>query len=144
MITGPWAGWGRSDRGSACSDSEYTPIPARWREPPAFFAANDTLAGLHRPSSKFYQRLRDYWAIGFGLTAIGGLDFDFHPVELADLVVGLAAFDLLNDDFARTRGLRLRRSERNLLYALHQIKQSEKTMQAYRASLRTMPVGAGP
>jgi hypothetical protein len=108
------------------------------------FAANDTLAGLHRPSSKFYQRLRDYWAVGFGVTAFGGMDFDFHPVELADLVVGFAAVDLLNDDFAGTRSLRLSRAERRVLYALYQVKQSEETMQAYLASPDETPSGSEP
>jgi hypothetical protein len=104
------------------------------------FAANDAIMGLHRPSSKFYQRFRDYWAIGFGLTAsFIGADFDFHPIELADLVVGFTTIDFLHDDFARTRRVRLRRAERQLLYTLYQVKQSKRTMQAYRASLDETP-----
>ncbi|MGQ0551657.1 MAG: hypothetical protein ACT4PU_00380 [Planctomycetota bacterium] len=82
---------------------------------------SDSLAGMHRPSAEFYQEYRDYWAIGAAVTAaIVGVDFDFHPVQLADALVGFAAVDFLNDDFAHTRGLNLNSSDRLLVRELRE------------------------
>jgi len=97
------------------------------------FAAADASAGAHRPSGRIYQRLRDYWAVGAALTAgPAGVDFDLHPVELADFLVGFAGVDLLHDDFAQTRGLALSRNERILVRSLSEIQRSPEAVEAYR------------
>ena len=85
------------------------------------YSYTETLAGLHRPSAKNYQEFRDYWAIGGALSLIfWGADFDFHPVQVGDFFAGWAGIDFLNDDFARTRGLRLTRLERSNVRRLYE------------------------
>lgn len=85
------------------------------------FSWSETLGGLHLPSHSLYQEVRDYWAIGAGLTVLFvGVDFDFHPVQAADFAAGLAAIDFLGDDFATTRSLRLTRYEQGLLRDLQE------------------------
>jgi len=75
-----------------------------------------TIGGLHEPSDRPYQEIRDYWALGGAFTlAFVGLDFDFHPVQLADFAAGWLTVDFLNDDFAHTRSLNLPRYERELI-----------------------------
>jgi hypothetical protein len=104
------------------------------------FAAADASAGVHRPSDRVYQRLRDYWAVGAGITAgAAGVDFDLHPIELADFVVGFIGLDLLHDDFAQTRGLALTRRERTLVRSLSEIQGSPETLETYRAMRQTRP-----
>jgi hypothetical protein len=104
------------------------------------FAAADASAGVHRPSGRLYQQLRDYWAVGAGFTAgPAGVDFDLHPIELADFLVGIAGVDLLHDDFAQTRGLALTRRERTLLGSLAEIQRSPESIEVYRAASREAP-----
>ena len=94
----------------------------------------DTLAGLHQPSDRMYQELRDYWAIGQSYTLlILGSEWDVHPIEIADFFLGWGGIDILNDDFARTRGLDLDRTERRLIKQLWEMERSEETMSDYRA-----------
>lgn len=82
---------------------------------------SETVAGLQAPSHSLYQEARDYWAVGAGLTLIFlGADLDFHPVQAADFVAGVATTDFLGDDFATTRGLRLARYEQELLRDLQE------------------------
>jgi len=82
---------------------------------------SETVAGLHGPRDPLYQEVRDYWAVGAGLTLIFiGMDLDFHPVQVADFVAGIATVDFLGDDFATTRSLRLTRYERELLRDLQE------------------------
>jgi hypothetical protein len=98
------------------------------------WATADTLAGLHQPSDRVYQELRDYWAIGESFTIIlFGMEWDLHPVELADFFLGWAGIDILNDDFAQTRGLVLSGSEYRLIKRLSEMERSEETMSGYRA-----------
>jgi hypothetical protein len=81
-----------------------------------------TLGGLHEPSDRPYQEIRDYWALGAAFTlAFVGMDFDFHPVQLADFAAGWLTVDFLNDDFAHTRSLNLPRYERELIRDLYRI-----------------------
>jgi hypothetical protein len=93
-------------------------------------------AGLHKPSSRVYQQFRDFWAIGaaFTLGAIG-VEVDFHPVQLADFLLGIGGLDILHDDFAQTTGLRLTRSDRRLLRDLSEMERSRKTMETYEYHL---------
>ncbi len=66
----------------------------------------DGTLGLIGPSDPLYQEYRDYWAVGAQVTAgVIGVDFDFHPVQFADFLLGWTTFDFLNDDFASTRGI---------------------------------------
>jgi len=96
------------------------------------FGCSDSLAGLHRPSKRLYQNMRDYWAVGVSATAlILGVDVDLHPVEFADLLVGFSTFDFLHDDFANTTGLGTTDAEDEQLKVLTEIRRSEKTMRAY-------------
>ena len=94
----------------------------------------DTLAGLHQPSDRMYRELRDYWAIGQSYTLlILGSEWDVHPIEIADFFLGWGGIDILNDDFAHTRGLDLGREERRLIRRLSEMERSEETMSGYRA-----------
>jgi hypothetical protein len=96
-------------------------------------ATADALAGLHQPSDRIYRELRDYWAIGESATIIiFGIEWDFHPVELADFFLGWGRIDILNDDFAHTRGLHLSRAERRYIKWLSEMERSEETMSGYR------------
>lgn len=96
----------------------------------------DGLAGLHRPSAALYQKYRDYWAVGFAVTAaVVGVDFDIHPVEIADFFVGWSTFDFLHDDFARTAGTRLSNKDEALLLMLNEARRSDRTMERYHAWL---------
>jgi hypothetical protein len=84
-------------------------------------AWSETLAGLQEPGDTLYQEVRDYWAVGAALTLLFiGVDLDFHPLQAADLVAGVATVDFLGDDFATTRGLRLTRYEQELLRDLQE------------------------
>jgi hypothetical protein len=62
-----------------------------------------------------------------------GVDFDLHPVELADLFLGIAAIDILHDDFAPTRGLAVSSQEWTLLRRPSEMERSRATIDAYRA-----------
>ena len=98
------------------------------------FGCADTLAGLHRPSKRIYQNMRDYWAVGASVTAlVAGVDVDLHPVEFADFLVGFSTFDFLHDDFAATAGLGTTAEEDEQLKVLTSIRRSGKTMEAYAA-----------
>jgi hypothetical protein len=94
----------------------------------------DSMAGLHQPTDRIYQELRDYWAIGVSSTIIIlGSSWDVHPLELADFFLGWAGIDILNDDFAHTRGLDLSGAERRLIRTLSEMERSEETMSRYHA-----------
>lgn len=58
-----------------------------------------------------------------------------HPVQLADFLLGLGTIDILHDDFAATTGLRLTRSDRELLRDLSEMERSRKTMDTYEYHL---------
>lgn len=93
----------------------------------------DSMAGLHEPSDRIYQEFRDYWAIGESVTILlFGLEWDLHPVELADFFLGWATIDILNDDFAHTRSLDLSSAEYSLIEQLSAMERSEETMAGYR------------
>jgi len=97
------------------------------------YSTGDAMAGLHRPSMAIYQEYLDYWAVGGSVTAaIVGVDFDFHPVEMIDALLGFTTYDLLNDDFGRTRGLRLNRDEHVLLSSLGEVESRPDEVGAYR------------
>jgi len=56
------------------------------------------------PDDLLYQEWRDYWSLGASVHALLlGVEFDFHPVELADFLGGLVGFDLGHDDQVTTR-----------------------------------------
>ncbi len=94
------------------------------------------LAGLHRPSDPFHQEWRDYWSVGFAVTAVvAGVDFDLHPVELADFVAGFTTIDFLADDFAGTRGIGWSGREADAASELMEVAFSEEAVRAYRASV---------
>ncbi|MBI4879928.1 MAG: hypothetical protein HY812_09775 [Planctomycetes bacterium] len=99
-------------------------------------ATGDALAGVHAPSAELYQEYRDYWAVGVSVTAVVvGLDLDIHPLEIADFAAGLCTFDFLYDDLAATTGLGLSHTERALLWQLSDIGRSQRTMEAYLATV---------
>jgi len=86
------------------------------------FGYTASIAGLHEPGDRPYQEIRDYWALGAAFTlAFVGLDFDFHPVQLADFAAGWLTVDFLNDDFSHTRSLNLPRYERELIRDLLEV-----------------------
>lgn len=88
---------------------------------------------LHRPSDPMYQEWRDYWAVGVAATAgVAGVDFDLHPLELVDFIVGFATIDFLRDDFAETTGLGLTGAEVTALRDLYEVGFSAKAVAAYR------------
>ena len=89
-------------------------------------SSTDEAIGVHSPMAPLYQELRDYWAIGANATAgILGVEVDFHPIQLADFFAGFVGLDLLNDDLAYTRGLRLDSVESRLLAELWDVRRSE-------------------
>ncbi len=90
------------------------------------------IAGLHRPSSEIYQDYRDYWAIGASASWFIGMDFDFHPLQLADFIVGWATIDFLNDDFAQTKGPKFTREEEGVLKQLSAVAHSERSVALYK------------
>ena len=66
--------------------------------------ASEATAGLIEPTDPLYQQYRDYWAVGGQVTLLFvGVDFDLHPVQLADFAAGWFGIDFLKDDFARSR-----------------------------------------
>ena len=94
---------------------------------------SQTLAGLHRPTEDYYQEYEDYWSGGFSLTVLYlGLTYEAHYVQVADFLAGWIGIDFLNDDFARTRALRLSSSEEELVSDLARAARSADTMSAYR------------
>jgi hypothetical protein len=89
---------------------------------------SDAIVGFHKPSDRLYQEYRDYWAFGFSATVLFiGFDFDFHPVQVVDLLGGIVGFDLCNDDFARTCSLHFDALDRQLLTDLGKIKQYKES-----------------
>lgn len=49
-----------------------------------------------------YQKYRDYWGVGVELSALMlNFNFELHPVELVDGIVGITGFDILGDDLPR-------------------------------------------
>lgn len=93
----------------------------------------DALAGVHDPYHFFYQNHRDYWAFGFSFTFLFfGIDYDIHPVEVADFLCGWALLDFLHDDFASTQSLGLSREERARVWELYEIRNSPDAVRAYR------------
>lgn len=69
--------------------------------------------GLNRPSEPIYESARDFWAISMcGGTILllpiplAGADAElaFHPVELADFLVGWVGRDISRDDLGRGWG----------------------------------------
>ncbi len=84
------------------------------------------MVGLHRPSNEIYQTFRDYWAVGFGLTAgLAGMDFDLHPVQLVDFLLGVLFIDFASDDYGTTRGMQFDRLDWELMRSLHGIERSK-------------------
>lgn len=59
--------------------------------------------GLHTPTQQLYQDYRDYWSSGSkaGLIIIGA-EFEWHWLEIADLITGVFFYDLLDDDIGST------------------------------------------
>jgi hypothetical protein len=85
------------------------------------FSWSETLAGVQDPGHVLYQEVRDYWAVGGAVTLLVlGVDFDLHPLQVADFAAGWLTVDFLDDDLASTRALALTRHERALLRDLHE------------------------
>jgi hypothetical protein len=81
------------------------------------------MAGIHFPSDLIYQEYRDYWAVGGSVTAVFiGFDFDVHPVQIVDFLLGFIGIDICNDDFAGTRMVSLSGLDKQLLLDLAHIK----------------------
>jgi hypothetical protein len=96
------------------------------------YVARDVTVGMHRPTDTVYQTFRDYWAVGFDFTYIAfGFDFDVHPVQLGDWIVGFAGVDFLHDDFAGTRGLELSGQDEQLIRRIYSILSSPETLARY-------------
>jgi hypothetical protein len=101
------------------------------------FGTADSSSGMHTPMSPMYQDLRDYWALGGSVTlGFFGAELDLHPLQLADFFAGFAGFDFLNDDFARTRGLRLDRVEARLLTELRRLESDRRALADYLEAKR--------
>ncbi len=93
----------------------------------------DSLAGMHQPSDRLYQEIRDYWAVGASAT-VGAVGFeaDVHLLQIADFLTGWVGIDYLHDDFAHTRALRFDEPEPKLLAELSGVRQSRESQRAYR------------
>lgn len=66
----------------------------------AFGTYSSYSSGKDRPW--LYTTHRDYWGIGVEATAaVINIGFELHPAELPDLLLGLAAVDLLHDDLPK-------------------------------------------
>ena len=48
----------------------------------------------------FYEGARDYWSIGASLALIVDVEFDFHLIEVFDLITGVFFIDLKADDMS--------------------------------------------
>jgi len=84
---------------------------------------SDGIAFLHTPTKHLYQEYRDYWGVGASVTLLFiGVDVDFHPVQVLDLLGGFVGFDLCSDDFAHTRSLKSNDLDRKLLLDLAMIR----------------------
>lgn len=46
---------------------------------------------------------RDYWALDVYVSALFGVDFGLHPIEIADFVTGIFFYDLKNDDIKKVQ-----------------------------------------
>jgi hypothetical protein len=100
--------------------------------PSGLFSGAANLRGPHSPNDRFYQDFRDYWAIGGSATlAFAGAGAELHLVQAADFLLGFAGIDVCNDDRARTRGLNLLTSERDLLQELARIESTPELMREY-------------
>lgn len=92
-----------------------------------------SLAGFHGPSDDIYRDDRDYWAIGAAVTGgLAGVDFDIHPVEIFDGIVGFLMFDPLHDDFATTEGLDLSDTDKRFLRTVEKAASDEESLHNYR------------
>jgi hypothetical protein len=95
--------------------------------------AADGIVGLHKPSMPAYQRVRDYWGIGGSATAgLAGAELELHPVQLVDFLAGWVGIDFLHDDWARTRSLRLDRSQELLLSELWRLRGADDRIAEYQ------------
>ncbi len=102
--------------------------------------SRDSILGLHKTTDSYYQQYRDYWSIGTSVTAgIAGVEVDLHPIQLIDFIAGIFTFDLLNDDFARTRGLDFSDEDKDLLLQLVEIGKSRESITAYLADKDATP-----
>jgi hypothetical protein len=80
--------------------------------------------GASVPSLGVYQDYRDYWAIGAGVrVAVVGANVAFHPVQLADLVLGFIGIDFARDDNATTRALWFSSTDRRALIQLSEVEE---------------------
>jgi len=92
-----------------------------------------SVGGIHGPGDDIYQRYVDYWSVGASTTVLlVGVDFDLHLAEMVDFLVGWATFDPCNDDFAKTRGLKLSATEKRLSRDLSEVLADEESLEAYR------------
>ena len=99
------------------------------------------VAGTHLPSTEVYQDYRDYWAFGGAASLLAvGMDVDFHPVQVVDFLTGWVGVDFLNDDFSHTKGVKLSRSEEEVLTGLNAVARSEESMALYQEYSRKKAV----
>jgi len=49
----------------------------------------------------FHNGAKDFWAIGAKAAALVEVEFDIHPVEIADFILGWLFIDIKDDDFGR-------------------------------------------
>jgi hypothetical protein len=58
--------------------------------------------GTPLPTEKvydLYEGARDYWAFGADAAALVEVNFEAHPIEIADFITGWVFIDLKSDDF---------------------------------------------
>lgn len=65
-------------------------------------------------------------------TAKGQNPIDVHPAQMVDFVAGFFGADICRDDFAHTRGPKLKGSDREILIELGRIQSARKSLDAYR------------
>ena len=57
-------------------------------------------AKVQRPSDELYKnKNRDFWGVGFDAGWLILVGFELHPVEIADFITGIFAYDLTGDNF---------------------------------------------
>lgn len=100
---------------------------------------------FHKPSHPLYQEYRDYWAIGgkIGIFFFG-LEFEYHPVEIYDFLLGIAVIDPMNDDLATTKRLRFSDAQETYLqtYMTQVSKMNEEKLEEYKKSFVSVKGGA--
>ena len=72
---------------------EYTTgnLPAYWYQYEGFQIPSDRIFAV--------EKVKDYWTIEAGATALIGAKFAIHPLNIADFFCGFFCYDLLDNDY---------------------------------------------